>query len=269
MLGRELKALRERAGLDREAVAAHTGWDLSKVSRLESGKLTLKVAEVNVLLALYAADGAVAARVSEVAQHARKRGSYGKVADWARQYLGLEQDATALSLHFSELIPGLFQTEDYARALVSTSMAVAPADVERTVEARMRRQTLMRRDDPPRVHMVLGEAALHRRVGGSTVLVSQLERLVEMARLPHITLQVLPFSVGEHAALGANFILLTTAIGGEETRWVYTESLNRAECVPDDGQVNLYRMTFDSLVINALGERETIARLEQARDGLG
>jgi transcriptional regulator with XRE-family HTH domain len=267
LLGRELKALRDSAGLDREAVAQETGWHVSKVSRMESGQITLKVAEVDQLLALFNADDAAAERAREAGLHARKRGSYGKVPDWSRQFLGLEQDATELSLHQGELIPGLFQTEDYARRLIATSVMVAPADVDKVVEARMRRRALLERADPPRVHLVLGEAALHRQVGGPKVLAEQLDYLATVARLPHVTMQVLPFSSGEHAALGLGFTLLTLDIGGR-TQWVYLEDLTRADCLPDANHVLAYRMTFDSLAINALGERETIATLEQSRDAL-
>jgi hypothetical protein len=148
-----------------------------------------------------------------------------------------------------------------------TAVMVAPADVDKVVEARMRRRALLERADPPRVHLVLGEAALHRQVGGPKVLAEQLDYLATVARLPHVTMQVLPFSSGEHAALGLGFTLLTLDIGGR-TQWVYLEDLTRADCLPDANHVLAYRMTFDSLAINALGERETIATLEQSRDAL-
>jgi transcriptional regulator with XRE-family HTH domain len=268
LLGRELKALREQAKLDREAVAAHIGWHLSKVSRLETGQITLKATEVDQLLDLFKADESVSAQVRDVGQHARKRGSYGKVPDWSRQFLGLEQDASELSIYQGEVIPGLFQTEAYARALISTSVTVAPADEEKVVAARIRRQTLLAQENAPKVHVVLGEAALLRQVGGQKVIIDQLARLIELAKLPHVTIQILPFSAGEHAALGVGFTLLSLDIGNEPTTWVHVEALTKSDCLPDPGHVRVYRLTFDRLAINALGERESLTRLKRAKDAL-
>jgi transcriptional regulator with XRE-family HTH domain len=268
LLGRELKTLREDLKIDRETVAKHLDWHLSKVSRLETGQITLKAAEVDALLELFQADATVAAQIREAGQHARKRGSYGKVPDWSRQFLGLEQDASKLSIYQNELIPGLFQTEAYARSLISTSVMIAPTDIDKVVDARMRRQSLLHNESPPAVHVVLGEAALLRQVGGKKVLFDQVTHLVEQAKLPHVTLQVLPFSSGEHAALGVGFTLLSLDIGTEPTTWVHVEALTKSDCLPDPSHVRAYKLTFDRLAINALGERESLSQMKQTKDAL-
>ena len=206
-------------------------------------------------------------RVTRTAGSGAER-SYGKVPDWARQYVGLEQDATALAFHQGELVPGLFQTESYARALVATSVVVSKVDVDTIVSGRMRRREILNRPNPARVSLVLGEAALHRQVGGPDALREQLDYLIEVAALPQVTLQVLPFSVGAHAAVGNGFVLLTLDIGASEAQWVYLDDLMRGECRADSAQVRAYQMTYDSLQVNALGEGATITLIKDALKGL-
>jgi transcriptional regulator with XRE-family HTH domain len=268
LLGRELKELREAAGLDQPHVAEMIGWHAPKVYRSETGVGGLKAGEIDQLLELYGASEEAAERVRAVGAQARRRGSYGKVPDWARQYVGLEQDATALAFHQGELVPGLFQTESYARALVATSVVVSKVDVDTIVAGRMRRREILNRRNPARVSLVLGEAALHRQVGGSDALREQLEYLIEVAALPQVTLQVLPFSVGAHAAVGNGFVLLTLDIGASEAQWVYLDDLMRGECRADSAQVRAYQMTYDSLQVNALGEGATITLIKDALKGL-
>ncbi|RJQ76607.1 DUF5753 domain-containing protein [Amycolatopsis panacis] len=149
---------------------------------------------------------------------ARRRNSSGKVADWSRQYVGLEREATSLEFHQQLLVPGLFQIEAYARAVVSTSQVVAAGDVPEVVVARMRRAELLRRPDGPRVHLVLGQAATRREAGGSEVLDEQLAYLEEVAEPPNVTVRILPDDVGAHAALGMGFVLLTLEVGGQESK---------------------------------------------------
>jgi transcriptional regulator with XRE-family HTH domain len=264
LLGRELKDLREAAGIDQSEVAERVSWHMPKVYRSETGIGSLKASEIDQLLELYGASPDVAERVRVIAAQARRRGSFGKVPDWARQYVGLERDATELAFHQGELVPGLFQTEGYARALVSTSVVVSQADVDQVVESRMRRRELLERDNPPRIHLILGEAALYRPVGGREVLAGQLEYLAAVAELPHVTLQVLPFAVGENASIGTGFVLLTLDIGGSEARWVYLDDLTRGECRSDSAQVRAYQLTYDSLRVNAAGESETLRLIHEA-----
>ncbi|MGW4484265.1 helix-turn-helix domain-containing protein [Amycolatopsis sp. NPDC004368] len=268
LLGRELRALRTDSGLDRPEIIKTLGWDGSKLSRFEAGTAIPRVTELDELLKLYNASPEAAERIREVGVHARKRGRHGKVPDWSRQYFGLESDAVELAIHQGELIPGLFQTEAYARALISTSVTVSPVDVESMVQTRIRRQSLLTESNAPKVHLVLGEAAIHREVGGKDALIEQLDRLIEAAKLPNVVLQVLPFTTGAHAAIGPGFTLLTLELEGSPARWVYLEDLSRGECRSDDQPVRTYAMTFDSLVINALGEAETLNVLKRRKSEL-
>jgi hypothetical protein len=228
----------------------------------------LQTAELDQLLRLFSAEPGDAERIRSLGQEARKRGSFGKVPDWSRQYLGLESDADALMIWDAELVPGLVQTEDYARAIVSTSVVVAPADVDQTVKARIRRQSLVTRAAPPQLNIILGEAALRREIGGPKILRAQLEHLRNLATLPHVTLQVLPFSSGEHAALGTSFTLLRLDLEDVTFTYAYLEDLTRADCLDGHQHVQVYEMVIERLRIAAMGQRETLEALDRAIDDL-
>lgn len=236
-------------------------WHVSKVSKIEQGQATLKPDEITALLTLFEATEGDVQRVEEVGAHARKRGSFGKVADWARQYLGLESDARSLGIYDTELVHGLFQTRDYAHAVVSTSAVVAAVDVSRVVDSRLRRQSLLDRENPPDIHLILGEAALRREIGGKAVLAGQLQHLVKASKRPNVTLQVLPFVAGQHAALGSGFTLLDVTVGTSAKSWAYLEDLTRADLLDGESHVNAYRLAFRTLTETALSERETIKML--------
>jgi transcriptional regulator with XRE-family HTH domain len=268
LLGRELRELRERAGVSREDAAAKLRWHVSKVSKIEQGQATLKPDEITALLTFFEATEEDAQRVEEIGAHARKRGSFGKVADWARQYLGLESDARSLAIYDTELIHGLFQTREYAHAVVSTSAVVAAVDVSRVVDSRLRRQSLLDRENPPEIHLILGEAALRREIGGKAVLARQLQHLVKVSKRPNVTLQVLPFSAGQHASLGSGFTLLDVAVGTSAKSWAYLEDLTRADLLDGESHVNAYRLAFRTLTETALSERETIKMLNSVTSDL-
>jgi transcriptional regulator with XRE-family HTH domain len=268
LLGLELKDLRESADIGREQAAAHVRWHVSKVSKIEQGQATLRVDEVAALLEFYGATEEDVRRVEEIGAHARKRGSFGKVADWAKQYLSLEADARSLQAYDTELLHGLFQTREYAHAVVNTSAVVAAVDVGRVVDSRMRRQGLLDRDNPPEIHFVLGEAALHREIGGKAVLAGQLRHLVTLAKRPNIRLQILPFAAGQHAALGSGFSLLEVVVGKSAKSWAYLEDLTRADLLDGESHINAYRLAFRTLTETALSERESIKMLNSTAKDL-
>ncbi|NHD18653.1 MULTISPECIES: helix-turn-helix transcriptional regulator [unclassified Actinopolyspora] len=264
LLGRELRELREAAGFDREGLAKSTKWQPSKISRIEQGQATVQRAELERLLELFRTSPEEGERVRTLATQARKRGSFGKVPDWSRQYMGLESDADALKIWDGELVPGLLQTEEYARAIVSTSVVVPPADVDQSVRARMHRQALLTRQDPPEVGVILGEAALHREVGGAAVLRRQLQHLRKLAEFPNITLQILPFSSGEHAAMGTSFTVLRLDLEGREFTYAYLEDLTKADTLDGGHHIEVYQLVIEQLRIAALGPRETMHTLDRA-----
>jgi transcriptional regulator with XRE-family HTH domain len=262
-LGRELRRLRLAAGItSREEVAKVLASNSNKVSKIEQGQGTLTPTEVAKLLKLFQVTGEEAARIKELAAEARKRGSYGKVPAFGRGYLGMESDAAHLRIFYEELVPGILQTEAYARALMATSVTVAQADIDRLVDSRLARRAVLSKEDPPEVEIVLGEAALRRQVGGAAVLREQLEHLRAVARQPHITLQVLPFTSGEHAALGTSFILMQ--VNEIDAEYVYMEDLTSGDFLDRQQHTSVYRLVFSRLQITALGERETITLIDAA-----
>jgi hypothetical protein len=182
----------------------------SKVSRIETGQSGVSSREIRKILAAYEVDGPKGEELVEMAREAKQRGwwqLYGTVLTSA--YVGLEAAATELRSFEPLVVPGLLQTEEYARVLVLAGWPGASTEeVEQRVRVRMKRQSLLHSDDPLRLSIVLDEAALRRPVGGIDVMRRQLERLLQAAELPHITLQVLPLAAGAHGGMDGAFTIL-------------------------------------------------------------
>lgn len=262
-LGRELRRLRENAGVTRESAAAELECDLSKISRLETGKLALQAAEIRALLALYSVAQDEAERVQRMAREARKRTAQ-RVPDWARTYVGLEADAVEIKMFEIELVPGLLQTEAYTRAVTRAADPTRdPAEVERLVATRKGRQTRLDDDRAPLLWVVVNEAVIRRTVGGAAAMVEQLEWLMEMARRPTVSLQVLPFSSGAHAAMGSSYTILRLE-DPPEVQVVYLEDLWSADYADKLDRVTAYATTFDRLSSAALDTEATIEFLAAA-----
>ncbi|MEV8615937.1 DUF5753 domain-containing protein, partial [Amycolatopsis sp. NPDC051373] len=136
------------------------------------------------------------------------------------------------------------------------------------VDSRMRRQALLDRTDPPAVHLVVGEAALRRQVGGPAVLAGQLRHVAEAVQRPNVTVQIHPFQAGGHAALGSGFTLLGVPVGTNIKTWAYLEDLTRADLLDGEQHVSAYRLAFETLTETALPERESIALLESVAKDL-
>ncbi len=212
-LGIELRALREAAGLSAIGVSERIE-DMSqaKVSRLERGVGVPKVRDIEALLRLY---GVGELRVQALLELARR----AKKPDWwlphqsalstaLRSFLGLEEAATGIREFASQFVPGLLQTEDYARAVFGIRIDALPEELAGRVAVRMKRQKLLTREDPPRLWVIVDEVALSRPVGGRQVMRRQLERLLELQELAHVTIQVVPFSVGAHVGMNGPILLL-------------------------------------------------------------
>jgi transcriptional regulator with XRE-family HTH domain len=207
MLGGELRALREAAKISTEDAATALGWYRAKVSKVETGTVRLTANELSSLLRLYRVDEATSERVQRLGEEARRKTTPARVPDWASKYVSLEASATEIKIFFGDSIPGLLQTRDYARAVLSTSVVVPPADVEQMATSREHRAERLR-SGVPLLWVVLGEEALRRTVGSPQIQRGQLLRLRELAELPNVTVQIMPLSGGAHTALGMTFILL-------------------------------------------------------------
>ncbi len=209
-LGQELRRLREAAGSTIDQVAERLSCSASKISRIETGQSGVSSREVRDILAAYRIEGAQAETLVEMAREAKQRGwwqLYGQVLTGA--YVGLEAAATELRSFEPLVVPGLLQTEEYARAMVLAGWPdMSAEEVEQRIRVRMKRQSLLYQDDPLRLSIVLDEAALRRPVGGIDVMRRQLARLLEAGELPHVTLQVLPLAAGAHGGMDGAFTIL-------------------------------------------------------------
>ena len=214
LLGSQLRRLREAKGITREDAGYTIRASGSKISRMELGRVGFKERDVVDLLEMYGvADEAERDALVVLARQANTPGWWHKYSDvlpdWFQVYVGLEEAASLIRLYEVQFVPGLLQTADYARAVVALGQTGAPdEEIERRVSLRMARQELLTKADPPRLWAVVDEAALRRPIGGREVMRSQLERLIEATKEPNITLQVMPFSSGGHAAEGGAFTIM-------------------------------------------------------------
>ncbi|MBF6130586.1 helix-turn-helix domain-containing protein [Nocardia brasiliensis] len=252
-LGGQLRKLRESKNITREAAGDAIRGSHAKISRLELGRTGFKERDIRDLLTLYGVtDAEERQRFLELARQANEPGWWHRYSDllpqWFGTYLGLEQAASKIRTYEAHLVPGLLQTPEYARAVVA--LGYEDADTDRRVQVRQRRQEILHRADPPVVWAVIDEAALHRPVGGPRVQREQLEHLIELAKLPNVTVQVLPYSAGEHAAAGSSFSILRFA-EAELPDIVYLEHLTSALYLDRRQDLALYLSVMDRLSVQA------------------
>ena len=257
MLGIQLQRLREAAGITPDQAGYEIRASRSKISRMENGQVRFKERDVTDLLTLYGVtDEQTRATLVALARQANTPGwwsRYGDImADWFEAYLGLESAASVIRTFELQFVHGLFQTEDYARAVTLLGHTTAPAEeIERRVSLRLGRQAMLTGRNPPQVWSVLDEGALRRPVGGFGVMRAQLERLVEVARLRNVTIQVVPFSRGGHAAAGGSFTVLRFS-QPEVPDVVYIEQLTSALYLDKRDDVDDYMEVMNHLSTEAL-----------------
>jgi transcriptional regulator with XRE-family HTH domain len=255
-LALELRRLREAAKLTCEEVADHLECSASKISRVETGRVSVSPRDVRDMLELYGVPAAQRESLVQLARDSRQKGWWHAYSDTMQPqmatYIGLESAASEIRIYEVSLIPGLLQTEDYARAVIRAGMVNSPAeDIDRRVSLLMARQPAVVREDPPKVWAVLDEAALRRRVGGSGLMRLQLEHLLAQAALPNVAVQVIPFGGGAHPAMGRPFIILVFP-ERVDTDVVYLEDLTSALYLEDVAEVDRYNVFFNHLRATAL-----------------
>ncbi|WP_067824539.1 helix-turn-helix domain-containing protein [Nocardia inohanensis] len=251
-VGSQLRKLRESKNITREAAGDHIRGSHAKISRLELGRTGFKERDIRDLLSLYEVnDPGERAQIMDLVRKANEPGWWHRYSDllpqWFETYLGLEHAAKSIRTYEGQLVPGLLQTQDYARSMVSLGH---DADGERRVSLRRRRQELLTRPGAPSFWAVLDEAVLHRPIGGQSVLRDQISFLIEMSNLPNITIQVLPFSAGGHAAAGSSFTMLRFA-EPELPDIVYLEQLTSSLYLDRRQDLELYRQVMDQLSVQA------------------
>jgi transcriptional regulator with XRE-family HTH domain len=262
MLGSHLRRFRDAAGVTAEQAAHEIRASRSKISRLENGRVGFKARDVADLLTLYGVtDEQDRARMLSYARQANTPdwwSRYGDIVpDWSREYLSLERAASVIRSFELQFVHGLLQTAAYAQAVTMLAhQGAAGAEIERRVSMRLNRQDVLYEPDPPRVWAVMDEAVLRRPVGGTAVMRAQLEHLAEVAALPHVTVQVVPFGRGGHAAAGGSFTILRFA-EEEVPDVVYIEQLTSALYLEGRQDVEHYLQVMHDLSVQALTPSRT------------
>lgn len=267
LLGARLRKLREAAGVSREDAGYAIRGSGSKISRLELGRTGCKLRDVGDLLDLYRVGAGERATLLAMAGSANAPGwwqQYGDaVPDWFEPYLGLEQAAEVIRCYEVQFVPGLLQTPDYARAVFQIEAGNDPElDTGQQVSVRIRRQQVLHRPRPPRLWAVIDEAALRRPIGGTAVARAQLEHLIEMARLSHVSIQVAPFSAGGRAVASGPITVLRFP-EAELTDVVYLEQHATAVYLGKPADRLYYWNIMNRLVTEAPPSADTEAILRQ------
>lgn len=270
----ELRRLREAAGFKREQVAKRLRCVVSHVSHLETMRNLPKGPELEVLLSFYGAAERTAAFL-DLVDSARKGHDWwlpfkGTAPEWFDLYLAMESSAVQIDSYDSMIVPGLFQTPAYAKAVIrAAEPELADAELARRLELRMTRQdVLTRQPDPPIVWSVLDESVLYRPAGEPQVLVEQLEHLVKLLDLPTLTIQVLPLDAGVHAGIDGTFMILTFPPELEGDPGIaYTEAPTRGTYYEDRGEIMTYRNTLRRIQVHARTPQDTrtllVRRIEE------
>ncbi|CCH34048.1 helix-turn-helix transcriptional regulator [Actinosynnema sp. NPDC047251] len=260
----ELRRLREAAELTIEEVGERLECSASKISRIETGRVGVTPRDVRDMLAAYGADERTLAELVQLAREARRKAWWDEFGDLVpSRYVGFEADAESVRTYQGLMIPGLLQHEGYTRALIADVLPDAPPDeVDRRVRLRTARQALLVEQDPLALHVVVDEAALHRRVGGTEVMRGQLRRLREVGKLDNVTVQVTPFTRGGHAAMDGPFVLLSFA-EQSDADLVYLESARGDVYLEQPSDVARYSDMFARLAAASLDPTASAALIER------
>jgi transcriptional regulator with XRE-family HTH domain len=265
-LGARLRQLRNGLGLTVEDVAEKLLCSATKISRVETGARRPSLRDVRDLCTLYGVDEPTSAVFMDLAREAREQAWWMKYDDLGlNPYIGLEEAATSITSFTMYHVPGLLQTEDYARAIIKRiEPKIDPGIHQQRVEVRLRRQQVLERDNPPRYRVLVDEAVLHRRVGGSAVMAAQLGKILEFERNAKATVQVIPFDVGAHAAPDSNFVLLDFDDPGVSSV-VFVEGLVTHQYEERKAGVDRYREAVEYLRDAALSPRDSVLRMAEMR----
>lgn len=261
-LGVQLRALRNEQGLTVDQVATELLCSPSKVSRMETGQRGATARDIRDLCRLYGVtDAAQRERLTRLAAAGKRQGWWqGYELDLFAMYVGLEQDATAISNFQSTTVPGLLQTADYARAMHESGEFTSER-IDELVQVRLTRQQSLARNPPLRLWAILDEPVLHRLVGGFHIMRDQMARMVEATKLPNVTIQVIPFSAGAHPAMESSFDILD--FSEQAPSLVYVEGLIGFMYLERPQDLQRYEQVFERLRDIALSPQESIELMKQ------
>jgi transcriptional regulator with XRE-family HTH domain len=269
-LGAALRQLRDSKGLSSEEVAEQLGWSASKISRIETARIGVRVSDVRLLLELYGVEEHQRGELLALAHDAGKRGWWenypGLRPDYAA-FIAFEDEADGVLQYETGVVPGLMQTEEYARHVIlgTNAFAVnAPRAIDRLVEVRVRRQRMLYPPRNTRLSVVLDESVLLRRVGDDKVMARQLLHMIEMMQLPNVILQVLPLNGKHFPVLGASFTLLEFSSSYDVLfpDMVNIESVTAMQS-QDEKVTHEYRLAYENLVEQTVDPVQSEALIRQ------
>ncbi|MFI6478889.1 helix-turn-helix domain-containing protein [Nonomuraea sp. NPDC050663] len=266
LLGSQLRKLREAKGVTREEAGHLIRGSESKISRMELGRVSFKERDVSDLLSLYGVEDTKARQaVLDLVVQANEPGWWQRFNDllptWFQSYVGLEEAASRIRTYEVQFVPGLLQTKEYARAVVTAGVAgISQDEIARRVDLRLERQRVLDRPDGPIFWAVIDEAALRRPIGGGEVMKAQLEHLIDLMRQPRITIQVMPFSFGGHSAEGGAFSILRFP-DPDLPDVVYVEQLASALYLDKRDEVDRYSQVMERLCAVSTTPDETVELL--------
>lgn len=269
-LAAALRGLREQSGLKTTDVARRLKWSPAKVSRYELARTGLKPDDVREMLAFYGVDDRRQRELLALAFEASEKGWWEAFSDVLSEehiaLIGLEDEAAAEWSWHLEVVPGLLQTEEYARRVNSKGYSLAPvpgSQIERSVSVRMKRQSLLTRDPPLELRAVIDESVLRRGFGGPEVMRDQLRHLIEIAQLPNVSLQVRPFGDDGTIIMNSFDLLHFGTQTGKMPDVVYTEHFRATLSFEGETDTYQYRIIFDRLSDGALAEAESVQLIEK------
>jgi transcriptional regulator with XRE-family HTH domain len=265
-LASQLRHLRKQSGRTVEDVARELLCSPPKISRIETGVRPASLRDVRDLCIIYGVDDSLRDRLMTLAREAKQQGWWNRYEDLAIESLiGLEIEAAQISSYESCVIPWMFQTREYARAVIRGILPrIADHVLDERVTARITRQELITRESPPHFWSLVDESALRRRVGGNDIMRDQLKRMVELATVSNITLQVVPFSLGAHPGLDNTFELLE--FQSAQSPVVYIDNMAGALYVERAADVDRFKEALMHLRAGALDPESSISLVERVRE---
>jgi transcriptional regulator with XRE-family HTH domain len=262
-----LRALRNEHGMTVEDVAEKLLCSAAKISRLETAARRPSLRDVRDLCELYEVDKSTSAEFMSLARQAREHGWWTGYEDLGLDPLiGLEQEATKITCFSMSWMPGLLQTENYARGIIQiVAPKMDPQIIDQRTEVRLRRQTLLEGDQRPRYHVLLDEVVLRRGVGEPVLMAAQLDKVLTFVRGGYATVQIIPFSAGAYAAVDAYFVLLE--FGDDSDLWptVFVEGQASNQYLERKSDIARYRETLSYLSDHALDPGESVELIKKVR----
>ncbi|MFC9425377.1 MULTISPECIES: helix-turn-helix domain-containing protein [unclassified Streptomyces] len=264
----ELKKLREEHALTCNQVGKELDWSGSKVNRLETGQGRVQPSDVDALCRFYGTSDELRELLKALAKQSKTKGwwhAHGDaVPSWFSVYVGLEQAVSSLRTYQGEFIPGLLQTAEYASELSRVTPDLSPDDIPRLVDVRMRRQELLTEASPPDFWAVVHQSAILQVIGNRQVMARQLERMLEMAKLRNVTVQVLPYDAGTYPSTGPFTVLGFPE--QEDPDMVYREGLTDSVYLELPTDVSIYTKAFDHLRALALSPQRSASLIRSSME---